>query len=92
MGYVKDPKVTPYRTLMLDLSREPAEIRKKLDQKWRNQLNRSEKNSLEVVEGTSDDLYEIFLTLQKEMQDRKQYQPTLITSSSGISKGSFPNR
>jgi lipid II:glycine glycyltransferase (peptidoglycan interpeptide bridge formation enzyme) len=77
MGYVKDPKVTPYRTLMLDLSREPAEIRKKLDQKWRNQLNRSEKNSLEVVEGTSADLYEIFLTLQKEMQDRKQYQPTI---------------
>ena len=40
-------------------------------------MNRSEKNGLEVVEGTSDDLYEIFLKLQKEMQDRKQYQPTI---------------
>jgi lipid II:glycine glycyltransferase (peptidoglycan interpeptide bridge formation enzyme) len=76
-GYVNDPKVTPYRTLMLDLTREPAEIRKKLDQKWRNQLNRSEKNDLEVIEGTADDLYEIFLKLQKEMLDRKQYKPTV---------------
>jgi lipid II:glycine glycyltransferase (peptidoglycan interpeptide bridge formation enzyme) len=76
-GYVKDGNATPYRTLMLDLSRESAEIRKKLDQKWRNQLNRSEKNNLEVIEGTSDDLYNVFLKLQKEMQDRKQYKPTV---------------
>jgi lipid II:glycine glycyltransferase (peptidoglycan interpeptide bridge formation enzyme) len=76
-GYVKDSKVKPYRTLMLDLTREPAEIRKKLDQKWRNQLNRSEKNGLELIEGTADDLYEVFLKLQKEMQDRKQYKPTV---------------
>lgn len=76
-GYVRNADVAPYRTLILDLTGEPAEIRKKLDQKWRNQLNRSEKNGLEVVEGTSDDLYEIFLKLQKEMQDRKQYKPTV---------------
>ena len=76
-GYVRSADAAPYRTLMLDLAREPADIRKKLDQKWRNQLNRSEKNGLEVIEGTSDDLYEIFLKLQKEMQERKQYKPTV---------------
>jgi lipid II:glycine glycyltransferase (peptidoglycan interpeptide bridge formation enzyme) len=76
-GYVRCADVAPYRTLMLDLTRDPAEIRMKLDQKWRNQLNRSEKNGLEIVEGTSGELYEIFLKLQKEMQDRKQYKPTI---------------
>lgn len=76
-GYGKSDDAGPYRTLMLDLAREPDEIRKKLDQKWRNQLNRSEKNGLEVLEGTADDLYAIFLKLQKEMQERKQYIPTV---------------
>ena len=76
-GYIRDLQIAPYHTLMVDLAREPGEIRKKLDQKWRNQLNRSEKNGLEVIEGTSDDLYDIFLKLQKEMQDRKQYKPTV---------------
>jgi lipid II:glycine glycyltransferase (peptidoglycan interpeptide bridge formation enzyme) len=49
------------------------DIRKALDQKWRNQLNRSEKNNLKMIEGNSDDLYQLFLDLQKEMHDRKKY-------------------
>lgn len=75
LGFKKNISVAPYRTLLLDLSPSLLEIRKKLDQKWRNQLNRSEKNSLTTVEGNSDELYDIFLGLQKEMQSRKQYEP-----------------
>lgn len=76
-NYERSISVPPYRTLMLDLARESAEIRKKLDQKWRNQLNRSEKNGLEVIEGTSGELYDIFLKLQRGMQERKHYIPTV---------------
>lgn len=76
-GYVRSTDVQPYRTLMLDLTRESAEIRKRLDQKWRNQLNRAEKNGLEITEGTAYELYDVFLQLQKEMMDRKQYKTTI---------------
>ena len=39
------------------------------------QANKAEKNDLEIIEGYSDDLYEGFLNLQSEMQDRKKYSP-----------------
>jgi lipid II:glycine glycyltransferase (peptidoglycan interpeptide bridge formation enzyme) len=71
-----------YRTLVLDISPSLAEIRQKLNQKWRNQLNRSEKNGLTVIEGNTDDLYQTFLTLQKEMIERKHYDP-------GVDYGEF---
>src|SRR3990172_6220557 len=37
-----------YRTFILDLKLPLEELRRQLDKKWRNQLNRSEKNGLEV--------------------------------------------
>lgn len=65
----------PYRTLRLDITPSLEELRKNLDQKWRNQLNRAEKSNLNIIEGTSDNLYKIFLKLQKEMRERKNYTP-----------------
>jgi lipid II:glycine glycyltransferase (peptidoglycan interpeptide bridge formation enzyme) len=65
LGFKKNISVAPYRTLLVDLSPSLLEIRKKLDQKWRNQLNRSEKNGLNIIEGAGDELYNIFLKLQK---------------------------
>lgn len=72
-GFKRNEHAPPYRTLILDLSATEIDIRKAFDQKWRNQLNCSEKNNLIILEGTSDDLYQKFLILQKEMYDRKKY-------------------
>ena len=72
-GFQKKINIKPYRTLMLDLSQTMPRIRKSLDQKWRNQLNRAEKNNLKIIEGNSDALYQVFLDLQEEMHDRKKY-------------------
>lgn len=74
-GFPKKIMTKPYRTLTLNLSPTMPEIRKSLDQKWRNQLNRAEKNNLKIIEGSRDKLYQIFLDLQEEMQDRKKYIP-----------------
>ncbi len=63
------------RTLLLDLSRSLEELRKGLDQKWRNQLNRAERNNLSIDEGSSTMLYRTFLDLQKEMRSRKAFVP-----------------
>jgi lipid II:glycine glycyltransferase (peptidoglycan interpeptide bridge formation enzyme) len=81
-GFKKDASSSRYRTFLVDISHTLPEIRKKLDQKWRNQLNRSEKNSLTIVEGNSDELYQIFLNLQNEMLERKRYEP-------GVDYGEF---
>lgn len=64
-----------YRTLLVDLKPEIEKLRKNLDQKWRNMLNQAEKKGLEIVEGNGDELYSIFLSLQSEMQERKNYTP-----------------
>lgn len=63
----------PYRTLRLDLSPPLEELRRNLLQKWRNCLTKAERNGLNIVEGTSDELYSVFLTLAKEMLARKNF-------------------
>jgi len=76
-GLKHNTTVQPYRTFILDLTKPMEEIRKSLRQKWRNQLNRSEKNELEIIKGNSDELYQAFLVLQKEMIARKNFVPAI---------------
>lgn len=73
-GYESEPfgRADSYRTLVLDLEPPLEILRKKLDQKWRNQLNRAEKNGLEVVEGGPDG-FRMFLRIYDEMLARKQF-------------------
>lgn len=77
LGLHREPAVRPYRTLRVDLSAEPDIIRKRLDGKWRNQLNAAERNGLTITEGTGDDLYGQFLALYEEMMARKQFETTV---------------
>ena len=61
------------RTLVLDLSLPLEELRRKLDQKWRNQLNRAEKNGLEIIEGDGAEEFDGFLHIYDQMVARKQF-------------------
>jgi len=71
-GYKSNPAGRPYRTFIIDLSPSLEDLRKNFLQKWRNCLNKAEKQELRIVEGTNDDLYKIFLMLAKEMSERKK--------------------
>jgi lipid II:glycine glycyltransferase (peptidoglycan interpeptide bridge formation enzyme) len=71
-GFRLDQAERPYRTLMLDLSPSLDELRSNLLQRWRRHLNKAEKNNLTVVEGTNDELFQIFLNLAAEMCERKE--------------------
>ena len=73
-GFVHNPNVHPYRTLVLDLSPSLEELRKNLGQKWRNILNKAERSSLNLMDGTSDEMYLIFLRLLNETLSRKKFQ------------------
>lgn len=60
------------RTMWIDLAPTLDELRKGLDKKWRNCLSGAERSGLEIIEGTSDDLFERFLVPYREMLARKQ--------------------
>lgn len=58
-------------TILVDLSAEVEFIRKKLHQKWRNILNKSEKQSLELVSGHDLKLFSDFEGLFADLLQRK---------------------
>ena len=62
-----------YRTFDVDLTASLESIRKKLDQKWRNQLNRAERNDLVVKFDDEGDPFPAFARLLDEMLARKQF-------------------
>jgi hypothetical protein len=62
-----------HRTLVLDLSPPLEELRRKFDQKWRNQLNRAEKNGLELIEGDGAEEFDVFLQMYEQMVARKKF-------------------
>lgn len=68
-----------YRTIRVDIAPPLGEIRKRLDGKWRNQLNRSERNGLTIVEGE----FSTFQQLYDEMHARKAFETTVDTHEFG---------
>jgi hypothetical protein len=72
-GFIPNSLTPAYRTLRLSLKPSLEDLRKNLDQKWRNQLNRAEKTNFDIIEGNDDNLYKVFLALQGEMFERKKY-------------------
>lgn len=67
-------KVRRYQTLILYLDKNLDEIRKSFQQKWRNCLNQSERNGLEIIEGNDMELYKKFLKIYEQMQARKKFK------------------
>ena len=65
------------RTLLLDLTPSLEELRKHLDQKWRNQLNRAEKNGLSIREGTAPEDFQVFAGIYHSMRFRKKFDTTV---------------
>lgn len=65
------------RTFLMDLTPPLDELRKRLDQKWRNQLNRAEKNNLTIVEGNGATEFQVFTRLYQEMWNRKKFGTTI---------------
>ena len=71
--YAPTPGETPQRTFVLDISAPLPALRKGFKQKWRNCLNRAERNNLEVTEGKSEEMFTDFIGLYKAMVARKKF-------------------
>ncbi len=74
-GYVRQAHKTGNKTLLLDIRPPLQELRKNLDQKWRNCLNHAERNNLEILEGEDDQLFGFFVRLYAHMIERKGFPP-----------------
>jgi peptidoglycan pentaglycine glycine transferase (the first glycine) len=72
-GFRWKPTFDP--TLLLDLAPSMEELRKNLTKRWRRELNIAERKGLKLIEGTNDELYEVFSILYNEMLVRKRFVP-----------------
>jgi hypothetical protein len=61
-----------YRTYLLDITPSTDYLRKALQQKWRNCLNRAERENLTITDSTSLESYAAFYEIFQEMHKRKQ--------------------
>jgi hypothetical protein len=67
-----------YRTHLMDLAPSADHLRRQLQQKWRNGLNRAEKENLKVSDGTGIERYDTFYAIFREMRERKQFSDISI--------------
>jgi hypothetical protein len=77
LGLVRNEAEHVYRTLRLDLAPPLDQLRKRLNQKWRNCLNSAERNGLTVTVGSDITLYDKFLAAYQRMMARKQFDTTV---------------
>ena len=61
------------RTFLIDLTPPLDVLRKGLDPRWRTDLNAAERKGLTVIEGTSQELYDMFVSVYNEMHERKGF-------------------
>lgn len=79
------------RTLLLDLSPPLDELRRKLDQKWRNQLNRAEKNGLGLIEGDGPEEFATFLRMYDQTVARKRFNTSTNVPQFAVMQESLPS-
>jgi hypothetical protein len=72
-GFTLHEKGMRDRTILIDLTLTTEDLRKGLDRKWRNHLNRAEKNNLKLIEGYDDELFIKFIGIYREMVERKRF-------------------
>lgn len=86
-GYTKLAGQDADRTLLMDLRPPLQAVRKSSKERWRNYLNRAERDDFEIIEGFKDDLFGSFVDIYKEMLRRKNFaQPNDINEFRSIQK------
>jgi hypothetical protein len=61
------------RTILMDLSPSLIEIREGMAAHWKRELKVAEKNNLELMEGSNEELFEQFIDMYREMVSRKKF-------------------
>lgn len=72
-GFSIAPKGARKRTIVMDLRPSLEELYGGLGRNWKKNLKATNKGRLELIEGTSVDLFDAFLGIYKEMVSRKKF-------------------
>ncbi len=72
-----------YRTVLVDLTRPPEAIRRGFDSKWRNSLNGSEKQPLELEITDTAQAYGEFVQIYRGMWQRKRFESAVDVDEFG---------
>ncbi len=91
-SFTQEPRTSAnlYRTFVLDLAPPIEELRQKLDAKWRNKLNQSEKKGLKIVAGNGTDEYRTFCRMYDQMRKRKTFDTTVDVEEFGRLQQDLP--
>jgi len=65
------------KTIIIDLQQSEETLRKNLRKKWRYSLKQAEKKELEIIKGNSQELFDEFVKIYKEMHSRKNFEETI---------------
>lgn len=76
-GFSVSGEVKPYCTILLDITPSLEELRKNLDQKWRNNLKRAEKEKLSFQRDISAEFFSRFLSLYVPFVQKKSFEVDL---------------
>ena len=72
-GFSSLGEATRSRTILMDLKPSLEDLREGMRSHWRRQLKVAERNGLEIVEGSDDELFAGFIDIYREMVSRKQF-------------------
>ena len=64
---------TRSRTILMNLAKPLEELRAGMNAHWKRELKVAEKNKLEILEGTEDELFAEFIKIYQEMVSRKRF-------------------
>jgi len=72
-GFSATGEKTRWRTILMDLTPPLEVLRQGMKSHWKRELKLAERNNLEVVAGSSDELFGAFIDIYKEMVSRKKF-------------------
>jgi hypothetical protein len=70
-GFITSKAKGRYRTMVVDLMRTLTEIRAELNQMWRRNLSKAQRQGLEIVRGTNVSLFQEYSELHQNLVSRK---------------------
>jgi lipid II:glycine glycyltransferase (peptidoglycan interpeptide bridge formation enzyme) len=76
-GFVRARAAAAYRTMIVPLTRSVGEVRRRLRPKWRNCLNRAERQGLVVRAASGPEALDSFIALYEEFAARKGFDANL---------------
>jgi len=72
-GFSPTSNETPGRTIVIDMTVPLLTLRDGMARNWKRNLKAAEQNNLEVIEGSSVEMFEAFIGVYKQMVSRKNF-------------------